>query len=59
MLDKDEAIQGYGCEDVDAVHPQQGQEEPRHLAELFTKLPAKLERGGEIHRNSEHGHDQL
>ena len=43
LLDEDEAIERYRCEDVDAVHPQQGQEEPRHLAERFTKLPAKLE----------------
>ena len=59
MLDYYEAIQRDGGEDVDAVHPQQGQQEPSHPAEFGPKFPAKLKGGGEVHRDTEDGHDQL
>ena len=59
LLYEDVAIQSYGCEDVDAVHPQQSQQEARHPAEILPEFPAKLSGGGEVHRNTEHGHDQL
>ena len=59
MLDYYVAIQRYRGEDVDAVHPQQGQQEPSHPAEFGPKFPPKLKGGGEVHRDTEDGHDQL
>ena len=59
LLDEDVPIQRDAGEDVDAVHPQEGQQEAGHLAELGPKFPAELEGGGEVHRDAEHRHDQL
>ena len=59
LLDDNEAIQRYRCEDVDAVHAQQGQQESSHPAELGPKFPAKLKGGGEVYRNTKDWHDQL
>ena len=59
LLDDNEAIQRYRCEDVDAVHAQEGEEEARHPAELWPEFPAQLQGGDEVHRDPEHRHDQL
>ena len=58
-MDNDQAVYRYGGEDVDAVHPQQSQQKACHPAEILPEFPAKLSGGGEVHRNTEHGHDQL
>ena len=59
LLDYYVAIERDGSEDVDAVHPQQSQQKACHTAEILPEFPAKLSGGGEVHRNTEHGHDQL
>ena len=59
FMDNDQAVYRYGGEDVDAVHPQQGQDEPRHQAELPAQLPAKLEGRHKVHRHTVDRHDQL
>ena len=59
FLYEDKAIEGYCGEDVDAVHAQESEHKPSDLAEFLPEFPAKLKRGGEVHRNPEDRHDQL
>ena len=51
-MNSDQAVYCYGGKYVDAVHPQQGQDEPCNQAELLPQLPAKLEGRYKVHRHT-------
>ena len=58
-MNSDQAVYCYGGKYVDAVHPQQGQDEPCNQAELPAQLPAQLEGRHKVHRHTVSWHDQL